>query len=76
MNDRSPGYEPDGISWLPYPAMLGLLLSHICHINLSTPMNAAQGAGKGPSIPRQEIVYLRRHRERPMMVAGPCPRGR
>ena len=21
MNDRSPGYEPDGISWLPYLAM-------------------------------------------------------
>ena len=21
MNDRSPGYEPDGMSWLPYLAM-------------------------------------------------------
>lgn len=21
MNDRSPGYEPDGISWLPHLAM-------------------------------------------------------
>ncbi len=22
MNDRSPGYEPDGISWLPHLAII------------------------------------------------------
>ena len=28
MNDRSPGYEPDGISWLPYLAIMCSIWSH------------------------------------------------
>jgi len=34
--------------------MIELLLIHICHINLSTPLIAAQGMGKEAPIPQWE----------------------